>query len=118
MDEMTAALGRTRGMVAVKLSRLRGNSRRWTEWETVRVLAWRAAGWDYERIAKRLHRTVAAVRQKAVLQRKRALADPRKRQVLQVLAFATDPARILKAMRDHRITDCLERGEDEHGIRI
>jgi predicted transcriptional regulator len=83
--------------------------KRWTEKELNYVINARAKGRSYEYIAKRLKRNANQVEIKLCRYRKAVLSDPRKREVLRLLAFGIQkgatPEMIIKGIRKSK---CLE----------
>lgn len=117
-EEIGALVGRSAAAVRVRLSRIRHPEQPWWSWtqdEKERAIGLHAAGWSAERIGCKLKRPPRGVRCIIARHRAAVLADPRKRRVLQALSFATDPGRILAALRKARIleTDPLEECADD-----
>ena len=110
--EIATAISRSVASISAKLSRLKhpGNPwQRWSETDIERAIAYNANGKSAAWIAAKLRRPRLGVQIVLTRHRKRVLADPRKRRVLQALAFATDPGRILAALRDARILDGFDK---------
>lgn len=113
---IAAELNRSPRAVTIRLSRTKhGPQRPWTEREYERLIALRGRGWSVERIAKALNRSQMSVAMKLVHHRKRMLADPRRRAVAQVIAFASNPDRILRAIREQHLLDHIDRLGRESG---
>ncbi|MBW2084459.1 MAG: helix-turn-helix domain-containing protein [Deltaproteobacteria bacterium] len=87
--------------------------RRWTELEKEIAIKLYSMGKSYDYIARRLNRSQNAV--EIFFSRRRAAirGDPEKQQVLKVLSFCMNPARILKIARKTGFLNEIKRREEE-----
>lgn len=83
--------------------------RRWTEFEKAKAFNMRAKGQSYEQIAEKLRRSRNSVEIFFCRLRKEVREDPDKLAILKVMAFCSDPGRIMKAARESGIVEEVKR---------
>lgn len=83
--------------------------RRWTEIEKAKAFNMRTKGQSYEQIAEKLRRSRNSVEIFFCRLRKEVREDPDKLAILKVMAFCTDPGRIMKAARESGIVEEVKR---------
>lgn len=93
--------------------------RRWTEREKAAMVRLRAMGKSCKEIAKRLKRTPGAIKVAMSRYRQKVRNDPHRRLALRILAFCSNPGRVLKAIREPGIyTELKRRGMERRDLAL